>query len=114
FCRLRKHSHVELVHWLHQILHAGDTDMRRIVGHFELDEDALEKCLIAALDRVAVGSGAVSDLSEQIDAAVEQGWMYGSIKFGAARIRSGHLLVGMLKTAALRNALYGVSTEFQK
>lgn len=113
-CRLRNQAQVELVHWVHQILHAGDTDMRRIVRHFELNEAALEKCLIAALDRLPTGSGAVSDLSPQIDAAVEQGWMYGSIKFGAARIRSGHLLAGMLKAAALRNVLYSISAEFQK
>ena len=34
--------------------------------------------------------------------------------FGEAQVRSGHLAVGMLKTNDLRNALLGISREFEK
>jgi type VI secretion system protein VasG len=34
--------------------------------------------------------------------------------FGESQVRSGHLLVGMLKTANLRNALYAMSRQFEK
>ncbi|WP_017523400.1 type VI secretion system ATPase TssH [Pusillimonas noertemannii] len=114
FCRLRGHTHVELVHWLHQLLHADAADLQCIARYFEMDEAALQRGLIAALERLPRGSGSVADLSEHIDAAVERGWMYGSLKFGAERIRGGHLLLGLLKTASLRGVLYGISGEFQK
>ena len=32
--------------------------------------------------------------------------------FGDARIRTGHLMVGMVKTPSLRNALLGISRHF--
>ena len=40
FCKLRGNPYVELVHWLHQILQAQDSDMHRIIRHFELDAPA--------------------------------------------------------------------------
>ena len=35
FCKLRGNPYVELVHWLHQILQAPDSDLSRIVRHFQ-------------------------------------------------------------------------------
>ena len=37
FCKLRGNPYVELVHWLQQILQTPDSDLHRIVRHFELD-----------------------------------------------------------------------------
>ena len=33
--------------------------------------------------------------------------------FGDPRVRTGHLVVGMLKTSSLRNALIGISRQFE-
>ncbi len=38
FCKLRGNPYVELVHWLHQILQAPDSDLHRILSHFEVDD----------------------------------------------------------------------------
>src|SRR5699024_246780 len=38
----------------------------------------------------------------------------GSLKYGDARIRSAYLLLGILKSNALRNVLYGISPAFKK
>ena len=51
FCKLRGNPYVELVHWFHQILNAPDSDLHRIVRHFELDASRLAKDLADALDR---------------------------------------------------------------
>ena len=37
FCKLRGNPYVEFVHWLHQMLQLQDSDLHRIVRHFELD-----------------------------------------------------------------------------
>jgi type VI secretion system protein VasG len=34
--------------------------------------------------------------------------------FGEGQVRTGHLLVGMLKTHSLRNALFGISKQFER
>ncbi|MCD9033584.1 type VI secretion system ATPase TssH [Luteimonas sp. Y-2-2-4F] len=114
FCKLRGNPYVELVHWLHQLLQLEDSDLRRIVRHFALDPSRLAADTTAALDRLPRGATAISDLSGAVEEAVERGWVYATLLFGEAQVRSGHLVVGALRTPALRNALLAISPEFGK
>ncbi|KQV87782.1 ClpV1 family T6SS ATPase [Massilia sp. Root351] len=114
FCKLRGNPYVELVHWMHQILQLQDSDLLRLVKHYELDAAGLARDLTAALDRLPRGSTSGIDLSSQLEESVERAWVYGTLMFGESQIRSGHIVVGMLKTSSLRNALYGMSPQFQK
>jgi type VI secretion system protein VasG len=114
FCKLRGNPYVELVHWLHQIIQNQDSDLHRITRHFELDASRLAADFTAALDQLPRGHTSISDLSSHIDDAIERGWVYGTLTFGEGAVRTGHLVVGCLKTTALRNALYAISKEFQK
>ena len=114
FCKLRGNPYVEPVHWLHQILQLQDSDLVRIVRHYEIDPAALARDLTAALERLPRGSTSVTDLSSQVEESVERAWVYGTLLFGESQIRSGHLVVGMLKTSGLRNALYGMSKQFER
>ena len=43
FCKLRGNPYVELVHWFHQILQTQDSDIHRIVRHFQLEPSRLAK-----------------------------------------------------------------------
>jgi type VI secretion system protein VasG len=114
FCKLRGNPYVELEHWLQQILQAPDSDLHRIVRHFELDGSKLATDLTAALDRLPRGATSISDLSTLVENAVERGWVYGTLMFGESQVRTGHLLVGMLKTPSLRNALLAISRQFER
>ena len=94
FCKMRGNPFVELPHWLMQILGAADSDLHRIVRHYELDAAALSRDLTQALDRLPRGASSISDISQFVDTAVERGWVYGSLMFGEAQVRTGHLVVG--------------------
>ena len=114
FTKLRGNPHVEMVHWLHQILQLQDSDLHRIIKHAELDPAALARDLTAALDRLPRGSTSVTDLSSQVEESVERAWVYGTLMFGESQVRSGHLVIGMLKTSGLRNAMYAISRQFER
>jgi type VI secretion system protein VasG len=114
FCKLRGNPYVEVVHWFHQILQQQDSDLHHVVGAFEIDPGRLAKNLTEALDRLPRGATSISDLSSQLEEIVERGWVYGSLMFGDGQIRTGHLLIGALKTPVLRNALLAMSAEFKK
>lgn len=114
FCKLRGNPYVELEHWLQQILANPDSDLHRIFRHFEFDSSRFAKDLTDALDRLPRGATSISDLSEHIEYAVERGWVYGTLMFGEGQVRTGHLLVGMLKTSSLRNALFNISRQFER
>lgn len=114
FCKLRGNPYVELVHWIHQILQAQDSDLHRIARRFELDFERLQADLTGALEALPRGAGSVSDLSEHIDHAVERAWILASLRYGRTRIRSGHLALALVKTYALRNVLLGMSAQFSR
>ncbi len=114
FCKMRGNPHVEMVHWAHQILQVQDSDLHRILVEFELDPSSLAKDLTEALDRLPRGATSIPNLSAHVDEAVERAWVYASLMFGESQVRSGHLVVGMLKTPGLRNVLYDISGEFEK
>jgi type VI secretion system protein VasG len=114
FCKMRGNPYVELVHWLHQILQLQDSDLDRIVKYFELNLSNLARDMTTVLDRLPRGSTSLQDLSSHVDEAVERGWVYGTLMFGDSRVRTGYLLVGILKTGGLRRALEGISKEFGK
>ena len=114
FCKLRGNPYVEIVHWLHQILQFPDSDMHRIIQQFNLNPARLAKDFTEALDRLPRGATSISDLSAHVDAAVREAWVYATLMFKDAQVRTGHLLVGMLKTPDLRNALLAISREFDK
>jgi type VI secretion system protein VasG len=114
FCKMRGNPYVELVHWLHQILQQQDSDLHRIVKYFNLDAARLAKDIVDALDRLPRGASSISDLSSHVEDAVERGWVFGTLMFGDSQVRTGHLIVGTMKTSTLRNALFAISREFGK
>ena len=114
FCKLRGNPYVELVHWVHQLLQLQDSDLVRIIKQYDLDPANLTRDLTAALDRLPRGSTSVTDLSSQLEDTVERAWVYGTLMFGESQIRSGHIIIGLLKTTSLRNALYNMSKQFEK
>jgi type VI secretion system protein VasG len=114
FCKLRGNPYVELQHWLYQILNTPDSDLHRIVKHYGLDAAQLSTDLMASLDRLPRGATSVTDLSSWVENAVERGWVYGSLMFGDQQVRTGHLVLGLLKTASMRNVLLSVSKQFEK
>ncbi|MEO7248371.1 MAG: AAA family ATPase, partial [Novosphingobium sp.] len=114
FCKMRGNPYVELVHWIHVMLQDPQNDVAAIRTAFALDDEAVARNVVAALDALPRGATSISDFSPQIEESIEKGWLYASLQFGAARMRTGHLLYGMLKTPTLRNALFAISGEFRK
>ncbi|HSU57339.1 MAG TPA: type VI secretion system ATPase TssH, partial [Candidatus Dormibacteraeota bacterium] len=114
FCKMRGNPYVETVHWLHQLLQQQDSDVLRIIRHFGLDASRLATDLIATLDRLPRGATAISDFSPQIETALQQAYVYGTLLFGEYQVRTGFLLVAFAKTDSLRNSFIALSSEFSK
>lgn len=114
FCKMRGNPYVELVHWMHQILQGQDSDLHRIIQHYKLEPSKVAKDMTAALDALPRGASSISDLSEHLENAVERAWVYASLAQRSAQVRTGHLILGMVKTGSLRSVLNGMSEEFKK
>ncbi len=114
FCKLRGNPYVEMQHWLYQILNTQDSDLHRLIKHYGLDASVMASDLMNALDRLPRGASSVTDLSSWVENAVERGWVYGSLMFGDLQVRSGYLIVGLLKTPSMRNGLLSISKQFER
>ncbi|NQZ81628.1 MAG: type VI secretion system ATPase TssH [Colwellia sp.] len=114
FCKLRSNPYVELVHWFQQIVQLQDSDLHRIIQHFELNPSILAKDMTNALDALPRGASSISDLSSKIEDSIERAWVYGSLVYGDSKVRMGYVILGMLKTRELKNSLLNMSGEFAK
>ena len=113
-CKMRGNPYVELVHWIQQVLQLPDSDIHRIIKYAGLDPSRIAADLTASLDKLPRGATAISDFSPHLEEAVERGWLYASLLYSEPRVRSGHMILGMLKTPGLRNVFTGISREFAK
>ena len=114
FCKMRGNPYVELVHWVQQILNTPDSDLHRIVSKFGIDQSRLATDVTAALDKLPRGATAISDFSPHLEEAVERGWVYASLLFNDSQVRTGYLVIGILKTPNLRHVFVGTSPQFGK
>ena len=114
FCKMRGNPYVETVHWLHQLLQQQDSDVLRIIKHFNLDGSRLATDLIASLDKLPRGATAISDFSPHIETALQQAYLLSSLLYGELQIRTGHLFIAYLKTDSLKNGFLALSREFAK
>lgn len=113
FCKLRTNPYVELAHWVHQLLQSKGSDWPLIARYFGLDGSKLAADVLARLE--ALPSGATSlDLGHDVEDAVQNSWIYATLMFASPGIRSGYLLVGLLKRTSLSAELKRISAEFSK
>ena len=114
FCKMRGNPNVELAHWVFQLIQAPDSDLLRIIKQFGIDESKLASELTTSLDRLPRGATSISGFSPQLQEAVEFGFVFGSLLFGEIQVRSGHVMVALLKNPGLRHLLPGLAKEFGK
>ncbi len=114
FCKIRGNPYVELVHWLNQVLQLQDSDLHHIVRQYDLNASHLASDMTSSLDALPRGATSISDFSSHLEEAVERAWVYSTLLFGESQIRSGHMIIALLKTPGLRAVLPGISSEFSK
>ena len=57
FCKLRGNPYVELLHWMQQILQTPDSDIHRILRHFEVDASRLARLPASRTGQISWAEG---------------------------------------------------------
>jgi type VI secretion system protein VasG len=105
---------LELAHWMYHILANDRSDISLTVDHFKLDKAKLLKDLASAIDGFRKQETEMPGISTQITDSLDRGWYYATLFFGETQIRTGHLLVGILKSRELRRALQQLSAQLSQ
>lgn len=113
-CLARTNYDVDIEHLLIKLIEKSDTDVDRILRHFEIDSGRLSGDLSRALDRLKTGNARTPALSPRIPRCVQQAWLLASIDYGSEKIRSGHLVLAMLIDDDLLRLAREISREFNK
>jgi type VI secretion system protein VasG len=103
---------VELAHWMQHILANDRSDISLTVDHYKLDRAKLLKDIETAVNGFRKNETEMPGISNQITDLLDRGWYYATLFFGETQIRTGHLLVGALKSRELRRALQQLSAQF--
>jgi type VI secretion system protein VasG len=113
-CLSRTNYDVDIEHFLIKLIERADTDVARILRHYEIDTARLSGDLTRALDQLKTGNARTPALSPRIPKSVQQAWLLGSIDYGSEKIRSGHFVLAMLTDDDLARLAREISKEFNK
>jgi type VI secretion system protein VasG len=111
-CLSRTNYDVEIEHILAKLLESGDTDFEKILRHYECNPDRVTKDVSAALDRLKTGNSRTPGLSDRLPNWFQDAWLLASVEYGAARVRSGHLILALLANDSLARIAREISREF--
>ena len=114
FTLSRSHYNVEIEHWLAKLLDANGSDIELILRHYEVDESRLRADLNRAFDKMKTGNARAPGLSPDIVEAAKQAWLLASVEHGLSRLRSGHLLWGLLADETLSRRTREISGQFAR
>ena len=105
---------IELGHWMLHLLQKDGADLALTADHFKLSRAKLIADATAVVNGFRKNETEMPGISNQVADALDRGWHYATLLFGETQIRTGHLLVAMLKSIELRRALIAISQEFAK
>lgn len=111
-CMSRTNYDVEIEHILAKLLEADDTDFKKIMAHFEINPDRMTKDVESSLNRLKTGNSRTPGLSERLPLWIQDAWLLASVEYGAARVRSGHLILALLTNDNFGRIARDISREF--
>lgn len=111
-CLSRTNYDVEIEHILAKLLEENDTDLHKIARHYEVNIDRLTKDVSTSLDRLKTGNSRTPGLSDRLPTWFQNAWLLASVDFGAARVRSGHLILALLSNEGTARLARDASREF--
>lgn len=113
-CLSRTNYDVEIEHLFIKLLDATDNDVAVILKHFGVNRSRVADDLVRALDRLKTGNARTPSLSPSLVSALREGWVLGSVEYGAPRVRSGHILLALRTVPELERLCNEFTKEFEK
>jgi type VI secretion system protein VasG len=113
-CMQRTNYSVEIEHWLFKLLESSNTDMLKIMKHYDASINSANRELTKALDQLRIGNQRPPSFSQEIVDSMTEAWTLTSLEYNSFKIRSGYLLAALLTNKNLQNRLRQSSPELTK
>jgi len=96
-CISRTHYEITIEHMLAPLLDMGNCDLLCICDHFKVDVSKLRQAFNRYLDELKVGNSGRPQFSPFLADWLSEAWQIGSLELGQQRIRSGALVLALLR-----------------
>ena len=113
-CLSQTHYEVDIEHFLIKLFEIANTDMQKILRHFEINEAHLVSDLTRTMEGFKTGNARTPALSPRIPAMIQEAWLVASVDFQVSSIRSGHILLALMSNDEMSRMLSGSSESFKK
>ena len=113
-CLSRTNYNVEIEHWLMKLLEPANTDLTKLMKHYDVHPAQVNRELTRTLDQLKTGNARAPELSMEIMDLMREAWTLGSLDYSSHRIRSGFLLAALLSERTLSSRLRTSSPELAK
>lgn len=113
-CLSRTNYNIEIEHWLLKLLENEKSDFTIACKASGVSVGQLTADLNKAIDKFKTGNGRPPALSPNVVDLIREAWLFGSVDHGAAKVRSGHLLIALLTSMTLRPLARDASDEFDE
>ena len=113
-CLSQTHYEVDIEHFLIKLLEMSDTDLLKILKHFEINEAHLVADLTRAIENFKTGNARTPALSPRIPRMIKEAWMMASVEYQMPRVRSGHVLLALLDSDEFSRMLIASSETLKK
>lgn len=113
-CLAQTHYEVDIEHFFIKLAEMSDTDLIKILRHFEINEAHLVADLTRAIEKFKTGNARTPALSPRIARMIQEAWMAASIEYQAPVVRSGHILLAVLDSDDLSQVLLSSSDLLKK
>ena len=113
-CLSQTHYEVDLEHFLLKLLETPNTDLQKILRHFEMNETRLISDLTRAMEGFKTGNARTPALSPRIPRMIQDAWLVASIDYQVPVVRSGHILLSLMTDDETARMLLTSSEAFKK
>jgi type VI secretion system protein VasG len=113
-CYTQTNYNIDIEHFLISLHEIDNTDLSRILRHFEIDASRMSKSLTEALGRIKRGNDKGPAIHPHIMIMLQDAWIAASVDYAEQKIRSGHLLLALLNNPELERAVRDISSDFGK
>ena len=95
----RTNYDIENEHWMSCLLNTASSDLPMILRHYSVGAEAFHDDLVRVLNGLKTGNTRTPGLSPHMVSLIRDTWIISSLDFGGSAIRSGHVLVAILRDA---------------
>ena len=113
-CLARTHYDIEIEHYLLKLMDVPDGDFAAIMKAFGIDKARLASEINRSLDKLKSGNARTPSFSPSLVDMIREGWVVGSLEFGAGEIRSGFTILAMAEHEDLARIAREIGHELRK